>query len=51
MNINTGTFKSLEVLLNTTELNDDEWINFPEYGFRQYFLWKNVDTGGTIALL
>ncbi|MDN5417004.1 MAG: cupin domain-containing protein [Acinetobacter sp.] len=51
MNINAETFKSLEVLFNTTELSDDEWINFPEYGFRQYFLWKNVDTGATIALL
>lgn len=51
MNINVETFKSLEVLLNTTELKDEDWIDFPEYGFRQYFLWKNLETGATIALL
>lgn len=51
MNINIETFKSLEVLLNTTELKDEDWIDFPEYGFRQYFLWKNTETGATIALL
>lgn len=51
MNINADTFKSLEVLLNTAELKDEDWINFPEYGFRQYFLWKNLENGATIALL
>lgn len=51
MNINADTFKSLEVLLNTAELKDEDWIDFPEYGFRQYFLWKNLETGATIALL
>lgn len=51
MNMNIETFKSLEILLNTTELKDEDWIDFPEYGFRQYFLWKNLETGATIALL
>ena len=37
MNIDAETFKSLEVLLNTTQLKDEDWIDFPEYGFRQYF--------------
>ncbi|MDY6460276.1 cupin domain-containing protein [Acinetobacter faecalis] len=49
--MNIETFKSLEILLNTTELKDEDWIDFPEYGFRQYFLWKNLETGATIALL
>lgn len=42
---------TLEVLLRTTELDPASWIDFPEYGFRQYFLWKNPDTGASIALL
>lgn len=43
--------KTLEVLIRTQELDVDKWIDFPEYGFRQYFLWKNADTGASIALL
>ena len=43
--------KTLEMLLDTTRLDEDKWINFPEYGFRQYFLWKNEETGASIALL
>ncbi len=43
--------KTLEVLIRTQELKADQWIDFPEYGFRQYFLWKNADTGASIALL
>jgi len=42
---------TLEVLLHTTELDPAKWIDFPEYGFRQYFLWKHPDTGASIALL
>ncbi|TGN98703.1 MULTISPECIES: cupin domain-containing protein [unclassified Burkholderia] len=42
---------TLEVLLRTTELDPAGWLDFPEYGFRQYFLWKNPDTGASIALL
>ena len=43
--------KTLEVLIRTQELKADQWIDFPEYGFRQYFLWKNAGTGASIALL
>jgi len=43
--------KTLEVLLHTTELDPAQWIDFPDYGFRQYFLWKNPQTGASIALL
>jgi 2,4'-dihydroxyacetophenone dioxygenase len=42
---------TLEVLLHNTELDPAKWIDFPEYGFRQYFLWKNPATGASIALL
>jgi len=42
---------TLEVLLHTTDLDPKQWIDFPEYGFRQYFLWKNPQTGASIALL
>lgn len=50
-NFNSENFKSLEVLLHNTDFKDEEWIDFPDYGFRQYFLWKNPDTGASIALL
>jgi len=43
--------KTLEVLLDTTQLDESKWLDFPEYGFRQYFLWKNAETGASIALL
>lgn len=43
--------KTLEVLIRTQELDAAKWIDFPEYGFRQYFLWKNAETGASIALL
>lgn len=42
---------TLELLLNTAELDPAKWIDFPEYGFRQYFLWKHPQTGASIALL
>ncbi|GAB4061446.1 cupin domain-containing protein [Uliginosibacterium sediminicola] len=42
---------TLEMLLHSTELDPAKWIDFPEYGFRQYFLWKNAETGASIALL
>jgi quercetin dioxygenase-like cupin family protein len=45
------TMKTLEMLIQTRDLDPDAWIDFPDYGFRQYVLWKNVDTGGSIALL
>lgn len=43
--------KTLEVLINETELDESKWIDFPEYGFRQYILWKNEATGASIARL
>lgn len=43
--------QSLEVLYQRDEFDPDQWIDFPEYGFRQYFLWKNPDTGASIAIL
>lgn len=49
--MNTPDVKTLEILLRTTELNPDQWIDFPEFGFRQYFLWQNSETGASIALL
>jgi hypothetical protein len=43
--------KSLEVLIDTNSLDPEKWLQFPDYGFRQYFLWKNEATGASIALL
>lgn len=45
------TFKSLETLVRTQALDPAGWIDYPEYGFRQYFLFKNPATGASIALL
>ena len=28
-----------------------KWLDFPDYGLRQYFLWKNPETGASIALI
>lgn len=42
---------TLEVLINREDLDPDQWLDFPEYGFRQYFLHKNEETGASIALL
>ncbi len=43
--------KTMEILLHTTELDPAAWLEFPDYGLRQYFLWKNPTTGASIALL
>ena len=51
MNPNEGMMKTLEVLIRTQDLEAAKWIDFPDYGFRQYFLWKNLDTGASIAIL
>jgi 2,4'-dihydroxyacetophenone dioxygenase len=51
MTPNEPMMKTLEVLIRTQELDPAQWIDFPEYGFRQYFLWKNLETGASIALL
>ncbi len=42
---------TLEVLIETAQLNDENWLDFPDYGFKQYFLWKNEETSATVALL
>ena len=42
---------TLEVLIETAQLDDENWLDFPDYGFKQYFLWKNEETGATVALL
>lgn len=49
--MNAPDIKTLEVLLRTQELDPAQWIDYPDYGFRQYFLWKNKETGASIALL
>ena len=51
MNPSEGMMKTLEVLIQTRDLDPAQWIDFPDYGFRQYFLWKNLETGASIALL
>jgi hypothetical protein len=43
--------ETLELLIHRDQLDPAQWIDYPEYGFRQYFLWKNADTGASIALL
>ncbi|MBX3551719.1 MAG: cupin domain-containing protein [Pseudolabrys sp.] len=43
--------KELLVDLDLDKLDPEKWIDFPDYGFRQYFLWQNPDTGGSVALL
>ena len=42
---------TLEVLIETAQLDDENWLDFPDYGFKQYFLWKNEKTSATVALL
>lgn len=44
-------FASLETLVHASDLKEEDWIDYPEYGFRQYFLFKNEQTGASIALL
>jgi 2,4'-dihydroxyacetophenone dioxygenase len=42
---------TLEVLIDTAKLDTENWLDFPDYGFRQYFLWKHPTSGASIALL
>lgn len=42
---------TLEILTRREDLDPNAWIEFPEYGLRQYFLWKNPQTGASIAIL
>jgi len=48
---NQAMAKSLELLIRKEDLDPAKWIDYPEYGFRQYFLWKNPATSASIALL
>lgn len=43
--------QTLEKLVHEADIRDEDWLDFPEYGFRQYFLFKNEETGASIALL
>ncbi|SVB53289.1 uncharacterized protein METZ01_LOCUS206143, partial [marine metagenome] len=38
-------------MIETAQLDDENWLDFPDYGFKQYFLWKNEETSATVALL
>ncbi|MFJ4268636.1 cupin domain-containing protein [Paenarthrobacter nicotinovorans] len=40
-----------EILIDTNALDPEGWIDFPEYGFRQYFLFKDPQTGASVAIL
>ncbi|MCP3024060.1 cupin domain-containing protein [Cupriavidus basilensis] len=51
MTPDANLIKSLEVLIHKTDLDPAQWIDFPDYGFRQYFLWKHPETGASIAIL
>lgn len=42
---------TLEVLIDTARLDKAGWLDFPDYGFKQYFLWKNPETKASIAIL
>ena len=43
--------KTLELLIHREDLDPEQWLDFPDYGLRQYFLWKNPETGASIALV
>jgi len=42
---------TLELLINPAEINEKDWLEFPEYKFRQFFFWKNTELGNSFALL
>src|SRR5262249_36990786 len=41
----------LETMVDIGSLDASKWVNYPDYGFRQYFLWKHPTTGASIAIL
>jgi quercetin dioxygenase-like cupin family protein len=45
------TMTSLETLIHLDDIDPEKWIDFPDYGFRQYILWRDEETGASIALL
>lgn len=42
---------TLETLVSLARLDPAGWIDYPDYGFRQYFLFKNAETKASIAVL
>jgi len=40
-----------EILLQMSQIAPEAWLDFPDYGFRQFFFWKNEATGASIAAL
>jgi len=51
MNVTPDSLASLEKLVAEADLKDEDWIDYPDFGFRQYFLFTNPETGASIALL
>ncbi len=49
--MNKELTQTLEKLIDLNALDDADWIDFPDFGFRQLYLWKNEAVGGSIALL
>ena len=45
------SMKSLELLIRSQDLDPTKWLDFPDFGLRQYFFWKHPANGGSIALL
>ncbi|MDP2409056.1 MAG: cupin [Pseudolabrys sp.] len=46
-----ASMKSLEVLIRSQDLDPNKWLQFPDFGLRQYFFWKHPLNQGSIALL
>lgn len=42
---------AMEIVIHREDLDPKGWVEFPDFGLRQYFLWKNPDTGASIAIL
>ena len=49
--IDAAGMKTLEILIRSQDRDPKQWIDFPDYGLRQYFFFKDPSTGGSIALL
>ena len=46
-----SSMKSLKLLNRSQDLDLTKWLDFPDFGLRQYFFWKHPDNRGSIALL
>ena len=46
-----SSMKSLELLIRNQDLDPTKWLDFPDFGLRQYFFWKHSANRGSIALL